>query len=213
MFDFFASGYAGKFKHAFPKCFINMNNELIIHPSRNSYFGLDNIKNETELKAKVLEWLSRDAIKGGSRASQKCYLEGINEVLETDFDENDMEVIYTYLGNSINHSKTIRFIESGYDLAVLEEEPKEQSGNKTYVAVFNYFGDLTVLADKLGGAVVENTICLTDTSGQEISDLMERNGLDYNYGGTPEEAQQTVTEKLDRLKGRLERRKDHEQQQ
>ncbi|MSS38590.1 hypothetical protein [Clostridium porci] len=60
-----------------------------------------------------------------------------------------------------------------------------------YVAIFNYFGDLTVLADKLGGTVVENTICLTDLSGQEITDLMERNGLDYNYGNTPEEAQRS----------------------
>lgn len=77
-FDFFASGYAGKFRHAFPKCFINMNNELIIHPARNSYFGLSGIKSEIELKAKTLEWLSREAVKGGGVLLRA---EGLFEVL------------------------------------------------------------------------------------------------------------------------------------
>ncbi len=31
-----------------------------------------------------------------------------------------MKIIYTYLGNACNHAKTIRFIESGYDLEVLK---------------------------------------------------------------------------------------------
>lgn len=120
-FDFFASGFAGRFHRAFPKCFVNMNNELIVHPGRNSYFILTGIDNETELKAKVLEWLSREAYKAGSRATQKYHLDGINEVLGTDFDVNDMDAIYTYLGNAVNHRKTLRFIESGYDFSVLEE--------------------------------------------------------------------------------------------
>ena len=49
-------------------------------------------------------------------------LEGINDFLETDFTESDMEEIYRHLGNAINHEKTMRFIESGYDFKVLEEE-------------------------------------------------------------------------------------------
>lgn len=121
-FDFFSSGYAGRFQRAFPRCFINMNNELIIHPGRNSYFTLNGIETENELKAKVFEWLSREAVKGGSRATQKYHLDGINEVLGTDFDVNDMEAIYQYLGNAVNHRKTLRFIESGYDLSILESE-------------------------------------------------------------------------------------------
>lgn len=121
-FNFFASGYAGQFQRAFPRCFINMNNELIIHPGRNSYFTLKGIETENELRAKVLEWLSREAVKGGSRATQKYHLNGINEVLGTDFGVNDMEAIYQYLGNAVNHRKTLRFIESGYDLSALESE-------------------------------------------------------------------------------------------
>lgn len=190
-FDFFASGYAGKLRHAFPKCFINMNNELIIHPARNSYFGLSGIKSEIELKAKTLEWLSREAVKGGGRASQKYHLDGINEVLGTDFDLNDMEAIYTYLGNSVNHYKTIRFIESGYDLTVLDtEEPKDSPNEKIYVAVFNYYGDWSELADKLGATIVDDTLCFTGVTGQEISGLMECNGLDYNYAKSPVEARE-----------------------
>ena len=98
-----------------------MNNEFIAHPGRNSYFVLTGIETEIELKAKVLEWLTREAVKGGGRATQKYHLDGINEVLGTDFDANDMEAIYTYLGNAVNHRKTLRFIESGYDFSVLEE--------------------------------------------------------------------------------------------
>ena len=121
-FDLFASGYAGRFQRAFPRCFINMQNEIIIHPGRNSYFSLTGIKSEIELKAKVLEWLSREAIKGGSPSTKKYHLQGINEVLEADFDASEMELIYTYLGNAVNHEKTLLFIESGYDLNILESK-------------------------------------------------------------------------------------------
>ena len=48
-------------------------------------------------------------------------LDGINMFLHTDFSFDDMEIIYTYLGNACNHKKTIRFIESGYDMHVLTE--------------------------------------------------------------------------------------------
>ncbi len=33
----------------------------------------------------------------------------------------EMQEIYTYLGNDCNRKKTIRFIESNYDLGVLTE--------------------------------------------------------------------------------------------
>ena len=105
---------------AFPRCFINHNLEFIAHPPRNSYFMLEGVETELELKAKVIEWLSREAIKGGSEKEQKYHLDGINQYLETDFSREDMDEIYAYLGNSVNRSKTIRFIESDYDMAVLE---------------------------------------------------------------------------------------------
>ena len=50
------------------------------------------------------------------------FLNGINDYLDTRFSVEDMREIYTHLGNACNHQKTIRFIESGYDMAVLEEQ-------------------------------------------------------------------------------------------
>lgn len=103
-----------------------MNNELIIHPGRNSYFILTGIKSEIELKAKVLEWLSREAIKGGTRVTMAYHLNGINEVLGTNFTAEQMETIYTYLGNAVKHDKTLKFIESGYDFGVITTESEEK---------------------------------------------------------------------------------------
>ena len=104
---------------AFPRCFVNSLFEFIAHPPRNSYFRLEGVETELELKAKVIEWLSREAVKGGSKSEQKYHLDGINQFLGTKFSSEDMDEIYTYLGNSVNHKKTIRFIESGYDMSVL----------------------------------------------------------------------------------------------
>lgn len=125
-FDIFASGWAGRLRLAFPRCYINMDNELIIHPGRNSYFLLSDIKNEIELKAKILEWLSREAFKAGSKATQRYHLSGINEALGTDFDTDAIEFIYTYLGNAVNHRLTLQFIGSGYDPGVLPADWRQR---------------------------------------------------------------------------------------
>jgi hypothetical protein len=111
-----------RFTQAFPCFFINHNLEAIVHPKRNTYFLLSDVQTETDLKAKILEWLSREAAKSVSKQSMKYHLDGINFFLGTDFTQADMMEIYTYLGNRCNHAKTLRFIESGYDLAVLKNE-------------------------------------------------------------------------------------------
>jgi len=111
----------------FPGSFVNPSNEFIGHKKANEYFRLDNCKDELDVKCKVLEWFSRGAYKTEPYSSYRkneefhdFMLSGINEFLDTDFTEEDMEQIYTYLGNACNHEKTIRFIESGYDMAVLK---------------------------------------------------------------------------------------------
>ena len=111
-----------RIRAAFPKFFVNGNFEAIIYPARNSYFLLAGVETEEELNAKILEWLSREASKSISRASQKYHMNGINTFLGTDFSQDDMEQIYTYLGNAVNHQKTLRFIRSGYDMAVLPQK-------------------------------------------------------------------------------------------
>lgn len=51
--------------------------------------------------------------------------DGINRFCGTDFSYDDMRIIYTYLGNRCNHEKTLRFIRSGYDMAVLTTKQEE----------------------------------------------------------------------------------------
>lgn len=123
---------------AFNDSFINKRNEFIClweHKGEvvNSYFRLDNVSSELELKCKVLEYLSRPAFKGFTFADQpvreriigeeiyEYHLDGINEFLGTDFTPEDIEKIYTRLGNGVNRNLCIKFIESGYDLGVLKE--------------------------------------------------------------------------------------------
>lgn len=113
----------GHIKNHSPKYFINQNNELIVVPSWNIYFGLYNVESPLDLKCKVVEWLSRPACKGVSSYWQKRVRAIFNDYLGTDFNRDEMERIYMYLGSAIKHSLTIKFVESGFDLEVMPEMP------------------------------------------------------------------------------------------
>lgn len=109
--------------------FVNSCGEFIANDKANSYFTLANCKDEMEVKCKILEWLSRDSFKAEPFSTRKkneefhiTLLNGINQFLMTDFSLKDMELIYQELGNQINRARTIKFIESGYDLKVLDPE-------------------------------------------------------------------------------------------
>lgn len=111
----------------FEGSFFNSREEFIAHGYSNTYFIFSNCETELDVKCKILEWFSRPASKGipysqewRNKKFRKFMLDGINEFLGTEFTEQDMEVIYTYLGNAIKHELTIRFIESGYDMQLLE---------------------------------------------------------------------------------------------
>lgn len=117
-----------KLFNSFPYGFINHNLEFIADPNCrvNSYFCLGNCETEEDVAAKILEWLSRDAYKSQhfnsdrrNREVHAYHLQGINIFCGTAFAKEDISMIYTYLGNSVNHQKTLEFIRSGYDLAVL----------------------------------------------------------------------------------------------
>jgi len=103
-----------------PKCFINNNYELIVEPKNNIYFRLEDIETELELKCKVLAWLSRPSCKGVSNYWQKRIRAIVNEFLGTEFTFDEMDQIYTYLGNDCNREKSIKFIKSNYDLNILD---------------------------------------------------------------------------------------------
>lgn len=111
----------------FPQSVINHNGEFIVNTKANNGFNLLNCNSELEVKCKILEWLSRPAYKEEPFRSKKknneyhaYVLNGINKFLNTNFTEDDIETIYTYLGNFCNRNRTIKFIQSGYDLNLLE---------------------------------------------------------------------------------------------
>ena len=113
---------------AFPKSFINTALEFIAHKEANEWFRLEDCENEFDVKCKVLEWLSRGAFKtcpfNSNIKNEKFHnfmLNGINDFLGTDFTEDDMEIIYTYLGNRCNHERTVKFINSGYDMSIFPQ--------------------------------------------------------------------------------------------
>lgn len=113
----------------FPNSFINHNGEFIAHAKSNTYFILRDCKTELDVKCKVLEWLSRAAYKtepyrrrDKNDEFHKFMRGGIIEFLGVHLSESDMEAIYTYLGNACNHEKTVAFVESGYDMSILEQE-------------------------------------------------------------------------------------------
>ena len=116
-----------KLMNSFERSFINQHGEFIAHEKGNSYFILKNCKNELDIKCKVLEWFSRDAYKTQPFAPakknnefNKFMLDGINKFLDTEFTKEDMELIYTKLGNACNHELTIKVVCSGYDLSILK---------------------------------------------------------------------------------------------
>ena len=115
---------------AFPDAIINRNLEFVACPNRrvNSYFRLDNCETRTDAQCKVLEYLSREAYKSQhynvewrNREVHDYHRNGINAFLGTNFTHDDMEIIYTYLGNGVNRKKTLSFIYSGFNLAVFRE--------------------------------------------------------------------------------------------
>lgn len=112
---------------SFPESFFNDRDEFIAHLKSNTYFIFSNCKTILDVECKILEWFSRPAHKGmpynaewRNRNFREFMKNGINDFLDTDFSFDDLEKIYTYLGNCCSHNKTIQFIESGYDFSVLK---------------------------------------------------------------------------------------------
>lgn len=115
---------------AFPDAIMNRNLEFVADPHRrvNSYFRLDNCETRTDAICKVLEYLSREACKSQhfnakwrNEQVHDYHRQGINAFCGTEFSAEDVELVYTYLGNGINRQKTLAFIHSGYDLSILRE--------------------------------------------------------------------------------------------
>ncbi|HEY2492698.1 MAG TPA: hypothetical protein VGI33_07300 [Paenibacillus sp.] len=113
------SDIINKSLQAFPKSFINNNNEIILNPRNNVYFRLEGVNTELEFKCKMFAWLSRPIAKGLNKYWWPLVLESFNEVLGTRFTKDEMYEIYDHLGNDVNRKLTVQFIESGYDMDIL----------------------------------------------------------------------------------------------
>lgn len=123
-----------KLLRCFPNSFINGSGEFVAHTDANQYFIFETCETELDVKCKILEWFSRGAHKtapfNSNRRNELLHefmLNGINAFLGTSFTQEDMEDIYTYLGNACNHPRTIEFIESGYDMAFFNRFKKQMT--------------------------------------------------------------------------------------
>ena len=118
-----------KLLKAFPNSFINNNSEFIASNTGNQYFRLEDCKEGTlDIRRKVVSWFSRGACKTEPYRSKKkidefhkFMLDGINKFLGTEFTNENMELIYTRLGNDCNKELCEKFITSGYDMNILED--------------------------------------------------------------------------------------------
>lgn len=93
--------YEKRLLTCFPNSFINAHGEFIAHKESNTYFILHNCADETEVKCKVLEWLSRAAFKTLPFYSKKKNSEFhkfisqcANIYLGTNFGGAEWELIY-----------------------------------------------------------------------------------------------------------------------
>ena len=117
----------------FPKSFINCNNEIILIPKFNVYVCLDDVETDDDFKVKLCEWFSRDCCYA-LRYSQQKRLErywqdntdAFNQICGTNFTVEQMQFIYTYLGNGIKHELTKEFVKSGFDLSIIEKYLQER---------------------------------------------------------------------------------------
>lgn len=121
-----------KLMQSFPRSFVNQYGEFIAHEDANEYFKLSNCVDDLEIKCKVLECLSRAACKtepfrdkNKNEKFNSFMLGGINKFLNTNFDKNEMRMIYQELGNRVNRELTTKFIKSCYNLKILLESEEE----------------------------------------------------------------------------------------
>lgn len=98
-------------------------------PKVHTTFCLQDCNTRDDVVAKVLEWLSRDAYKSipfhndyENNKYHEYVRNGISKYVGKLFTFDDMREIYTYIGNRIDHQRTIDFIQSGFDVKALVDK-------------------------------------------------------------------------------------------
>ena len=112
----------------FPRSYINQNLEVILIPKINTYFNLEGVGSRRDIIAKLLMWCTRTIAKGQPFRNKKrndMYREAtkraLNYYLGTLFSDEDINLIYQRLGNGINQDLTYSFIDSDFDMEVLDD--------------------------------------------------------------------------------------------
>lgn len=117
-----------KLGEAFPDGVFVLRNSLFLPLGINSICRvmLDSCDTYEDVKCRMIEGLSRDAFKSQPYRRSDCnarYHEavraGLCKYLGRDFSVEDIENIYTYLGNGIRPELTRAFVKSGCDVAFL----------------------------------------------------------------------------------------------
>lgn len=110
----------------FPESYINQNLEVILIPKTNTYFSLKGVGSRRDIIAKLFMWCSRTIAKGQPFRTQKrnnlfreVTKKSLNYYLGTLFSDEDINLIYQRLGNGINQDLTYSFIDSDFDMEVL----------------------------------------------------------------------------------------------
>lgn len=113
----------------FYNSYINRNLEVILIPKTNTYFSLEGVQSRRDIIAKILMWCSRTIAKGQPFRDQiknNLYREvtkrALNTYLGTCLSDEDINLIYQRLGNCINPKLTYQFIDSNFDIEVLNED-------------------------------------------------------------------------------------------
>lgn len=125
------------FPHSFIKYYVHDGFEITLDEKNMLWFSLGEIDSVLELKRRFISAVSRCyktepyiTSKRNIEWQQK-HISAFNEALGTKFNDDEIEYIYTYLGNGCNKPIAIKFIESGYDLNVLKQLIAERnSGTK-----------------------------------------------------------------------------------
>lgn len=114
--------------------FINHKNEIILIPKFNVYTVLDDVETDADFYVKLCEWFSRDCCcvlrYSQNKRLYRYYRENtdaFNFICGTNFTVEQMEYIYTYLGNGIKHELAQQFVKSGFDLTVIEQHIAKRS--------------------------------------------------------------------------------------
>lgn len=116
----------------FPGSYITEDRFLNLN-KKHSGFLVDELEDADDVKYKLLAWVSRDACK--TQVYQQHIRnfrfwaevrDSINEYLGTHFSQEDMMKIYTRIGNDVNRKLGKEFIQSGYDMTMLEEKDERK---------------------------------------------------------------------------------------